>query len=136
MRRKRASRVVGEGITNALSNSRKTGAPVGTDYLNTAQAEVLAAEVVPAGIPWVEVGTPLIKAAGLDAVRAIRAAYPGVTLVADMKVMDAGRVEVEAAAKAGADVVMRLVALDATVTDCIAAVNARRCYWYRFGVGC
>ena len=46
------------------------------DYLNTSQAEVLAAEAVPAGIPWVEVGTPLIKAAGLDAVRAIRAAHP------------------------------------------------------------
>ena len=91
------------------------------DYLNTSQAEVLAAEAVPAGIPWVEVGTPLIKAAGLDAVRAIRKAHPQVTLVADMKVMDAGRVEVEAAAKAGADVVMCLgAASDATVQDCIA----------------
>ena len=38
-----------------------------------------------------------------------------------MKVMDAGRVEVEAAAKAGADVVMCLgAASDATVQDCIA----------------
>ena len=91
------------------------------DYLNTSQATVLAAEAVPAGIPWVEVGTPLIKAAGLDAVRAVRQAHPGVVLVADMKVMDAGRVEVEAAAKAGADVVMCLgAASDATVQDCIA----------------
>ena len=37
--------------------------------------------------------------------RALKAAFPDQTIVADMKTMDAGRIEVEYAAKAGAGVV-------------------------------
>ena len=49
------------------------------------------------------------------AVRALRREFPSVTIVADMKIMDAGRVETECAAKAGADVVHVLAgASDAT----------------------
>ena len=92
------------------------------DFLNLEQALRAAAEALPAGITWVEAGTPLIKSEGLEAVRRLRAAHPQATVVADMKVMDAGRTEVEAARKAGADVVMVLAAAtDATIRDCVDA---------------
>ena len=71
---------------------------------------------------WLEVGTPLIKSEGLQAVRELRSLFPHVTLVADMKIMDAGRIEVETAAKAGANIVDVLgAASDATIRECIQA---------------
>ena len=39
---------------------------------------------------WVEAGTPLIKAEGMNAIRELRRRFPGHTICADMKVMDAG----------------------------------------------
>jgi len=102
------------------------------DFLNLEQALRLADEAVPAGIGWIEVGTPLIKSEGLEAVRAVRARFPEATVVADMKVMDAGRTEVEAAQKAGADVVMVLAAAtDATIGECVEAGRHLGC-----AIGC
>ena len=92
------------------------------DFVNLEPALRAADEAVPAGIPWIEAGTPLIKAVGLDAVRRLRERFPKATIVADMKIMDAGRTEVEIAKKAGADVVMVLAAsTDATVRECVEA---------------
>ena len=71
---------------------------------------------------WIEVGTPLIKSEGLQSIRELRRLFPQTTIVADMKIMDTGRVEVEAAAKAGANVVDVLgAASDATIRECIQA---------------
>ena len=58
------------------------------------RALAVAREAVAGGADWVEAGTPLIKAEGLTAVRALKAEFPDKTIVADMKTMDAGRVEV------------------------------------------
>ncbi|MFH0860456.1 MAG: 3-hexulose-6-phosphate synthase [Candidatus Altiarchaeota archaeon] len=70
----------------------------------------------------IEAGTPLIKAEGLDVVRALRERFPKHTIVADMKIMDAGRVEVESAAKAGADIVnVCAAASDQTIKESIDA---------------
>jgi 3-hexulose-6-phosphate synthase/6-phospho-3-hexuloisomerase len=92
------------------------------DFLNIDQAVRSAEEAVPAGLTWIEAGTPLIKSEGLEAVRRLRAAFPTATIIADMKVMDAGRTEVEAAKKAGADIVTVLAATtDATLRECVAA---------------
>lgn len=92
------------------------------DFVNLEQALRTAQQAVPAGITWIEAGTPLIKAEGLESVRRLRAAFPGATVIADMKVMDAGRTEVEYAKKAGADVVMVLAAAtDATIRECVEA---------------
>jgi 3-hexulose-6-phosphate synthase/6-phospho-3-hexuloisomerase len=99
------------------------------DFANLKQALRAAREAVAGGATWVEAGTPLIKSEGLDAVRALRKEFPDRTIVADMKIMDAGRVEVETAAKAGANVVTVLgVASDATIAECVEAgrnYNAR-----------
>jgi 3-hexulose-6-phosphate synthase/6-phospho-3-hexuloisomerase len=64
----------------------------------------------------------LIKSEGLDAVRELRRLFPGKVIVADMKIMDAGRVEVETAAKAGAQIIDVLgAASDATIAECVQA---------------
>ncbi|MFC1948396.1 orotidine 5'-phosphate decarboxylase / HUMPS family protein [Chloroflexota bacterium] len=71
---------------------------------------------------WIEAGTPLIKSEGMNAVRELRAAFPGHTICADMKVMDAGSTEVEIAAKAGANVVFILgTAPDSCISEAILA---------------
>jgi len=92
------------------------------DFVNMEQALRVAREAVAGGVEWLEAGTPLIKAEGLHAVRRLRAEFPDKTIVADMKVMDAGRIEVECAAKAGANVVDVLgQACNETIAECIEA---------------
>lgn len=95
---------------------------VALDFVNKSQALRAAREAYEGGARRLEAGTPLIKSEGLDIVRTLRSEFPDATIVADMKIMDAGRVEVEAAAKAGADVVAVLgAASDATIRECVEA---------------
>ncbi len=97
---------------------------VALDFANLSQALRAAKEAVAGGAQWVEAGTPLIKCEGLEAVRALRREFPNHTIVADMKTSDAGRMEVETAAQAGADVVTVLgTASDATIAECIEAAQ-------------
>ena len=71
---------------------------------------------------WVEAGTPLIKAEGMDAIRQLRKKFPGHTICADMKSMDAGSTEIEIAAKAGANVVFILgCSPDTCISEAILA---------------
>jgi len=92
------------------------------DFVDLHRALGVAREAAAGGVDWIEVGTPLLKAEGLAAVRALRAEFPNVTLVCDTKTMDAGRIEMESAAKAGADVATVLgAAPDATIRECIEA---------------
>lgn len=105
---------------------------VALDFLELDRALGVAEEAVAGGARWIEAGTPLIKSEGLDAVRELRNRFPEQEIVADMKVMDAGRVEMEAAAKAGADVVLVLgAASDTTIEEC---VRAGENYGFRVGV--
>jgi 3-hexulose-6-phosphate synthase/6-phospho-3-hexuloisomerase len=95
---------------------------VALDFLELSRAMKVAEAAVAGGADILEAGTPLIKSEGLDAVRSLRARFPKTTLVADLKTMDAGRIEMEAAAKAGANVAVVLgVASDATIRECIEA---------------
>src|SRR5439155_14894568 len=55
-----------------------------------------------AGVDWLEAGTPLIIAEGMNGVRALRQEFPKVPIVADLKTMDGGWLEAELMAKAGA----------------------------------
>jgi len=92
------------------------------DFVDLHRALKVADMAVPAGVDWIEAGTPLIKSEGLDAVRELKKRFPGKTIVADMKIMDAGRIEVEAAAKAGAQIIDVLgTATDATIEECVHA---------------
>jgi len=95
---------------------------IALDFINLSRALKVAEEAVAGGVDWLEAGTPLIKSEGLDSVRALRRQFPNHVIVADLKTMDAGRVEVEAAAKAGANVVGVLgVASDSTIRECVEA---------------
>ena len=92
------------------------------DFVDLHRAVNVAQLAVPEGVDWVEAGTPLIKSEGLDAVRELKRLFPGKVIVADMKIMDAGRTEVEVAAKAGAQIVDVLgTATDATIAECVQA---------------
>jgi len=95
---------------------------VALDFLNLSQALRVAREAAAGGADWLEAGTPLIKSEGLDAVRQLRQEFPNTPIVADLKTMDAGRLELEAAAKAGASIVVVLgLASDATIQECVKA---------------
>lgn len=72
------------------------------DLTNIDEALETAAMALRAGVDWLEAGTPLILAEGLHGVRKLREVFPGVPIVADLKTMDGGYLEVEMMAKAGA----------------------------------
>jgi len=92
------------------------------DFVDLKRALKSAKAGISGGVDWLEAGTPLIKSEGLHAVRELRKLFPDSTIVADMKIMDAGRTEVETAAKAGANIVDVLGASsDATIRECIQA---------------
>ncbi len=98
---------------------------VALDMMHLKRALAIGREAVEGGADWVEVGTPLLKSEGAEAVRALRKAFPERTIVADMKTMDVGGFEVEIAVKAGADVVTVMgLSDDATISE--SALTARR----------
>lgn len=84
----------------------------------------IAKEAIAGGADWIEIGTPLIKSEGMDAIRTMRKAFPDRTILADMKTVDTGAIEVEMAAKAGADVVIVLgSADDSTLLDALRSAH-------------
>ncbi|MEE9191206.1 MAG: orotidine 5'-phosphate decarboxylase / HUMPS family protein, partial [Candidatus Aerophobetes bacterium] len=98
---------------------------VALDFLNLSRALKVARAAADGGADWLEAGTPLIKSEGLESVRQLRQRFPHHKIVADMKIMDTGRIEAESAFKAGANVVCVLGAADdSTIRECAeAAVN-------------
>jgi len=103
---------------------------IALDLINLPRAIHIAEEAVKGIISetgdiskaWVEAGTPLIKSEGMNAVRELRNKFPGHTICADMKTMDAGAPEIEIAAKAGANVVFILgCSPDSCISEAILA---------------
>jgi len=76
---------------------------VALDLVNAHRAIQIAKEAIEGGADWLEAGTPLIKCEGLEIVRMLK--KMGKKVVADMKTMDVGSLEVEVASKAGANVI-------------------------------
>lgn len=60
----------------------------------------------------VEIGTPIVINEGLRAVKEVKAAFPDLTILADLKIMDAAGYEVSQAAAAGADIITILGAAE------------------------
>ncbi|SMH50600.1 3-hexulose-6-phosphate synthase [Rathayibacter oskolensis] len=93
------------------------------DTLSTDAALELAAAAAP-HVDILELGTPLIKSAGVSAITAIKEAHPDKIVFADLKTMDAGELEADMAFSAGADLVTVLgVAGDSTITGAVAAAK-------------
>ncbi|WP_144760857.1 3-hexulose-6-phosphate synthase [Curtobacterium sp. 9128] len=93
------------------------------DTLTTEAALELAAAAAP-HVDIIELGTPLIKSAGLSAITAVKEAHPDKIVFADLKTMDAGELEADIAFQAGADLVTVLgVAGDSTISGAIGAAK-------------
>lgn len=97
---------------------------VALDVQDIEHALRVAASVASAGVDLIEVGDPLIKRVGLDAVRAVKEACPQVRVVAEMMSADWGREQVAMAAEAGADAVLLIG--PASTASVRAAVQAGR----------
>ena len=79
---------------------------VSIDVIDLDEALALARASANAGVDWLEVGTPLLLAEGLHAVRAFRAAFRDTPIVVDLKTMDGAGLEAEMMFKAGGDMVV------------------------------
>ena len=75
---------------------------ISLDLISIPEALATARIAMSAGVDWLEAGTPLIIAEGMNGVRALRQEFPGVPIVADLKTMDGGWLEAEMMARAGA----------------------------------
>ena len=101
---------------------RKIKLQVALDFLELPRAMAVAEAAVAGGADYIEAGTPLIKSEGLDAVRKLRERFPNHIIIADMKTMDAGRIEAEAASKAGANIMTVIgTASPSTIRECVEA---------------
>ncbi len=96
---------------------------VALDLTDLDKAIEIAKAVVDAGAHIVEVGTPLIKSCGMEAVRKVRSACPEeVLVVADLKTFDTGFLEASMAYESGADIAtVMALAPDETIAGAAAA---------------
>ncbi|KAA0001257.1 MAG: bifunctional hexulose-6-phosphate synthase/ribonuclease regulator [Thermoplasmata archaeon] len=95
---------------------------VALDLINGHRAIQIAKEAIEGGADWIEAGTPLIKAEGMNIIRELKKFNK--KIVADMKTIDVGAIEAEMAAKAGADVICILgVASDETIKEAVKAAR-------------
>jgi len=75
---------------------------ISLDIITIEEAIATAEMAMRAGVDWLEAGTPLIIAQGMNGVRALRERFPETPIVADLKTMDGGYLEAELMAQAGA----------------------------------
>lgn len=72
----------------------------------------------------IEVGTPMIMEYGMGPVRELKRQFPDKKVLADLKIMDAGKYEAETAFKAGADYITVLGVTDEhTIQECVEAAR-------------
>jgi 3-hexulose-6-phosphate synthase/6-phospho-3-hexuloisomerase len=95
---------------------------ISLDLINIPEALSTAELAMRAGVDWLEAGTPLIIAEGMNGVIALRERFPNTPIVADLKTMDGGYLEAEMMAKAGAThVVVMAQAHDETIKCVVSA---------------
>jgi 3-hexulose-6-phosphate synthase/6-phospho-3-hexuloisomerase len=99
---------------------------ISLDIITIEEALATAEMAMRAGVDWLEAGTPLIIAEGMNGVRALRERFPQTPIVADLKTMDGGYLEAELMAKAGATHVVVMARAHEETIRCV--VNAGRDY--------
>jgi 3-hexulose-6-phosphate synthase len=78
-------------------------------------------------IDVVEIGTPVVINEGLKAVKEVKAAFPNLTVLADLKIMDAAGYEVSQASAAGADIITILgTAEDESIKGAVEEAKKQR----------
>ncbi len=113
-------------MSNPLKKIKLPALQVALDLLSLDKALEIARAAWENGATILEAGTPLIKSVGMEAVRALRREFPDAVIVADMKAMDVGALEVSMAADAGADIVTVMgVADDAVIEQAVKEANRR-----------
>ena len=96
---------------------------VALDMVNGHRALTMAQECIQGGVDWLEAGTPLIKAEGLGILKKMKQKFD-TPLMADMKILDTGKLETEIASKSGADIISVMgMASDATLKESIKAAH-------------
>src|ERR1700722_4612077 len=111
-----------EGSRHGEDPAMKTVVQISLDLTNIPEAIHTAHLAVRSGVDWLEAGTPLIIAEGMNGVRALRREFPHIPIVADLKTMDGGYLEAEMMAKAGAThVVVMARAHPATIKQVVRA---------------
>jgi len=96
---------------------------IALDLLSLDEALTIASQVAPY-IDILEAGTPLIKSEGIKSVRILKEIYPEKLICADLKIADAGYLEVRMAAKAGADIITVLAdAYNVTIEESLRAAR-------------
>ena len=94
---------------------------VALDFENLDEALTVAKGVAPF-VDILEVGTPLIKSEGIQAVRLLKEKHPNKLICADLKTADAGYLEVRMAAKSKANIVTILAdAYNITIKEALRA---------------
>ncbi|HTX44108.1 MAG TPA: 3-hexulose-6-phosphate synthase [Methanocella sp.] len=97
---------------------------VALDEVELRRAVSIAREAIAGGADYLEAGTPLIKSEGMSAVRTLKEEFKDHVIVADMKTMDTGAIEVEMAVKSGAGIVSILGAShDSTVEESVRSAR-------------
>jgi len=97
---------------------------ISLDVVTIDEAIATAQMSLRAGVDWLEAGTPLIIAEGMNGVRALRERFPNTPIVADLKTMDGGYLEAELMARAGATHVVVMARAHEETIRCV--VNAGR----------
>ena len=98
---------------------------IALDYISLPKALVMAYQVAPE-VDIIEIGTPLCKAAGMEAIRAVREICPDKVILADLKTPDVGALEATMAFDAGADMMTVIGgATLATVEQALAVARKR-----------
>jgi 3-hexulose-6-phosphate synthase len=92
---------------------------ISLDLTNIDEALETADMAMRAGVDWLEAGTPLILAEGLHGIRKLRKAFPDTPIVADLKTMDGGYLEVEMMANAGATHVVVMARAHEETVKCV-----------------
>jgi 3-dehydro-L-gulonate-6-phosphate decarboxylase len=98
---------------------------IAMDYTSLPKALAMAVLVAPE-VDIIEIGTPLCKAAGMEAVRAMREICPDKLILADVKTPDVGGLEAAMAFDAGADMMTVIGgAAIPTVKEALAVARKR-----------
>lgn len=102
-----------------LARIMKSIVQISLDVVTIEEALSTAEMALRAGVDWLEAGTPLIIAEGMNGVKALRKRFPGVPIVADLKTMDGGWLEAKLMAQAGATHVVVMARAHEETIKCV-----------------